>query len=356
MCQGHAAGTPVAAVPQDVGAFVGERVPLEPVERVSVTTLVDNSVDVLAASAEGVVRPPIGRWGMQPSSVFADGVVLDGPVAEHGFSALVEVTTAGGAVHRLIFDTGVTPDGMVENLRRLSIDPSAAEVVVCSHGHFDHVGGLDGLVRRLGGRANLPIVIHPEFWAKRRVAFPGRDPWELPTPSRAALEGAGFEIYEREHPSFLFERSVLVTGEVPRTTEFEKGMAPHQALRPGGWEPDPLILDDQALIVHVRGRGLVVVTGCGHAGIVNITRYARALTGVEDVAAVMGGFHLTGPGFEPVITPTVAALEALAPRMVVPAHCTGWKAQAALAAHLPDAYVANSIGTRFDIPAAVAGG
>jgi 7,8-dihydropterin-6-yl-methyl-4-(beta-D-ribofuranosyl)aminobenzene 5'-phosphate synthase len=352
MCQGPAAETPAVAVPEDVGAFVGERVPLEPVERVSVTTLVDNSVDVLAAGSDGVVRPPIGSWAVRPSSVFVDRAVIDGPVAEHGFSALVEVATAGGAVHRLIFDTGVTPDGMVENLRRLSLDPSAAEVVVCSHGHFDHVGGLDGLVRRLGGRANLPIVIHPEFWSKRRVALPGRDPWELPTPSRSALEGAGFEIYEREHPSFLFDRSVLITGEVPRTTEFERGMAPHQALRPGGWEPDPLILDDQALIVHVRGQGLVVLTGCGHAGIVNITRYARALTGVEDVAAVLGGFHLTGASFEPIIPPTVAALAALSPRMVVPAHCTGWKAQSVLAARLPDAYVGNSIGTRFDVVAA----
>jgi 7,8-dihydropterin-6-yl-methyl-4-(beta-D-ribofuranosyl)aminobenzene 5'-phosphate synthase len=351
MCQDHGSQPAALAVPQDIGAFVGEQVPLEAVERVSVTTVVDNSVDVLAGGGNGVVRPPVAIWEQRPSAVFIDRTVMDGPVAEHGFSALVEVETAEGAVHRLLFDTGVSPDGMVENLRRLSLDPTTAEVVVCSHGHFDHVGGLDGLIRRLGGPLNLPIVIHPEFWSQRRVAVPGRDPWELPTPSRPALEGAGFDIYEREHPSFLFDRSVLITGEVPRTTDFERGMAAHQALRPAGWEPDPLILDDQALIVHVRGQGLVVLTGCGHAGIVNITRYARALTAVEEVALVMGGFHLSGPAFEAVIPPTVTALGALSPRMVVPAHCTGWKAQSALAAALPDAYVANSIGTRFDVVA-----
>ena len=94
---------------------------------------------------------------------------------------------------------------------------------------------------------------------------------------------------------------MLITGEVPRTTDFEQGFAIHQALRNGSWEPDPLILDDQALVVHLAGRGLVVVTGCGHAGVVNIVRYARALTGVEQVHAVLGGFHLTGALFEPVI-------------------------------------------------------
>lgn len=352
MCEGHAHDLPVTAVPDDLGAFTGERVPLEAVERVTVTTLVDNSVDVLAAPAPGVHRPPVGQFPARRSPVHEEGFIPDGPVAEHGFSALVEVTAADRAVHRLLFDTGISPDGMADNMRRLQIAAGDVEVVVCSHGHFDHTGGLDGLARAVGGRAALPIVIHPEFWSKRRIALPGRDPWELPTPSRRALEGAGFEVYEREHPSFIFGRSVLVTGEVPRTTEFERGMAPHQALRHGAWEPDPLILDDQALIVHVRGRGLLVLTGCGHAGVVNITRYARALTGVEAVAAVIGGFHLTGALFEPIIAPTVDALAALSPGMVVPAHCTGWKAQAALAGRLPDAYVANSVGTRFELTAA----
>jgi 7,8-dihydropterin-6-yl-methyl-4-(beta-D-ribofuranosyl)aminobenzene 5'-phosphate synthase len=166
------------------------------------------------------------------------------------------------------------------------------------------------------------------------------------------LELAGFDIVEAEKPSFLFEGSVLVTGEVARTTDFEHGMAPHQAFRDGAWEPDPLILDDQAVVMHVRGRGLVVLTGCGHAGVVNLTRYARHLTGVEDVHAVMGGFHLTGAGFEPIIPATVEALAALAPDVVVPAHCTGWKAATAFAARLPDAFVQNTVGTTFDLIAA----
>lgn len=265
-------------VPVELGAYAGETIPLEPVERVSITTIVDNVCDMLAGDSGPAHRRPLARWPWQDAPATLEGRVPDGPKAEHGFSALVEVTRAGGAVHRLLFDTGVTPDGMVENMRRMDIAPGDVEVVVCSHGHFDHTTGLDGFARAVG-RASLPIVIHPEFWSKRRIALPGRDPWELPTTSRKALEGAGFDIIEAGQPSFLFEGSVLVTGEVARTTDFETGMPPHQAFRNGAWEPDPLILDDQALVIHVRGRGLVVLTGCGHAGVVNITRYARHLTG-----------------------------------------------------------------------------
>jgi 7,8-dihydropterin-6-yl-methyl-4-(beta-D-ribofuranosyl)aminobenzene 5'-phosphate synthase len=277
--------------------------------------------------------------------------VPDGPRGEHGFSALVEVTRADGSVHRLLFDTGVSPDGMVENMRRMDIAAGDVEVVVCSHGHFDHTTGLDGLARAVG-RANLPVVIHPEFWSRRRIALPGRDPWELPTTSRKALEQAGFDIVEAQKPSFLFEGSVLVTGEVARTTDFETGFPVHEALRGGSWEPDPLILDDQALVIHVRGQGLVVLTGCGHAGVVNIVRYARHLTGVEAVHAVMGGFHLTGGLFESIIPATVEALAELGPDVVVPAHCSGWKAASALAARLPEAFIQNTVGTRFELVAA----
>jgi 7,8-dihydropterin-6-yl-methyl-4-(beta-D-ribofuranosyl)aminobenzene 5'-phosphate synthase len=104
--------------------------------------------------------------------------------------------------------------------------------------------------------------------------------------------------------------------------------------------------------VHLAGRGLVVVTGCGHAGVVNILRYARALTGVERVHAVLGGFHLTGRLFEPVIGPTVDALGQLAPDFVVPAHCTGWRGMHELANRLPTAFVPNSVGTRLELTAA----
>ena len=119
--------------------------------------------------------------------------------------------------------------------------------------------------------------------------------------------------------------------------------------RDGDWQPDPLILDDQAAVLHVRDKGLVVLTGCGHAGIVNIVRYAQKLTNVERVYAVIGGFHLNGPLFEPIIPATGDAFAELAPEVLVPAHCTGWRAIHALAARLPDAFIQNSVGTRYEL-------
>lgn len=323
-----------------------QSVPIEPVESVTVTTLMDNVSDLLLqdqgpakrASITDASAPRVAARFIEESEV---GDTLR---AEHGFSALVSVRK-GESTRNILFDAGVSPDGVVDNMRRLSFSPKDLEAMVMSHGHFDHTVGLDGLANELGA-VNLPVMVHPEFWSRRRIAIPGRRASELPTTSKPALAGAGFEVIEDRQPSFLLDGSVLITGEVDRTTEYETGFRVHQAFRDGGWQPDPLILDDQALILNVRNRGLVVLTGCGHAGIVNIIRYAKKLTGVNDVHAALGGFHLNGPMFEPIIPATIAALSELNPRHIVPAHCTGWRAVHAIAASLPDAFIQNSVGAR----------
>jgi 7,8-dihydropterin-6-yl-methyl-4-(beta-D-ribofuranosyl)aminobenzene 5'-phosphate synthase len=252
--------------------------------------------------------------------------------------------TKAGHEHRFLFDAGTSPDGVTENMRRLDIDPSSIEAIVCSHGHFDHTTGLDGLIRVLG-QVNMPVLIHPHFWRRRRLQLPGREPRELPTTSRRALIEAGFDVIEERQPSFLFGRSVLITGEVARSTGYEPGFPPQQAWLGGHWQPDPLVLDDQALIVNVRGKGLVVITGCGHAGVVNIARYARRLTGGQPLYALLGGYHLGGPLFEPLIPRVLDDLAALSPEVLVPAHCTGWRAQHAMSARFPGAYIPNAVGT-----------
>ena len=318
-------------------------IPLEPVDSVVVTTLIDNVTDVFMPSQGPARRVPPRPDPRQASPIMEGGDVPEALVAEHGFSALVTITK-GKDKHRFLFDAGASPDGMVENMRRLQLDPASIETIVCSHGHFDHTTGIDGLIRSLG-RANMPLLIHPHFWRRRRVVLPGIDPIELPTTSKRALTGAGFEIIEEQQPSFLFDGSVLVTGEVPRVTGYEPGFPPQQAWLGGGWEPDPLVLDDQALIVRVAGKGLVVLTGCGHAGVVNIARYATALTGGEHLHAIIGGFHLNGPIFEPLIPRVLEDLAALSPEWLVPAHCTGWRAQHAMSARLGEVYVPNSVGT-----------
>jgi 7,8-dihydropterin-6-yl-methyl-4-(beta-D-ribofuranosyl)aminobenzene 5'-phosphate synthase len=323
-------------------------VELEPVDRVEITILMDNLTDPLLVDQESVGRInwPKALAGALPTAgarLSPDSGVPDALIAEPGFSALVRVDK-GGRRRTLLFDTGVSPGGMVENMRRLGIAPDEIEVIVLSHGHWDHVTGMEGLVRALG-RTHLPVTIHPEFWARRRISFPGLEPAELPATSRAALEGMGFAIVEERHPSFLLDGAVLITGEVDRTTGFEIGFRGHEALRNGEWKPDPLILDDQALVVSLGDRGLVILSGCGHAGIVNTVRYARKLTGNDAVAAIIGGFHLSGPMFEPIIEPTIDAIAQMSPSLLVPAHCTGWRATHRLAMRLPNAFAISTVGT-----------
>jgi 7,8-dihydropterin-6-yl-methyl-4-(beta-D-ribofuranosyl)aminobenzene 5'-phosphate synthase len=241
---------------------------------------------------------------------------------------------------------------MVTNADRLGVDLSEIQAAVLSHGHFDHAGGLSGLAGKLGTRS-LPMVVHPMIWTRRRLAVPGREPDELPTLSKRALEVEGFAVIERRQPSLIADGCVLITGEVDRTTEFERGMpAAHQAWTGSQWRHDPLVVDDQALVAHLRGRGLVVLTGCGHAGAINIVRHALRLTAVPTLHALLGGLHLSGSAFEPIIDPTVAALTEMTPELVVPGHCTGWRAQHALAAALPNAWLAGSSGSSFRLAAA----
>ena len=145
----------------------------------------------------------------------------------------------------------------------------------------------------------------------------------------------------------LFADTVLVTGEVARTTPFERGFPFFERTAGSGWEAEPHLLDDQALVVNIRNRGLVILSGCGHSGIVNIVRHARTLTAVPRVHAVLGGFHLSGAYFEPTIGPTIDALRSFDPAVIVPAHCTGYKPQMAIAAAMPAAYVHNAVGTSY---------
>lgn len=318
-------------------------VPLFEADAVEITTLVDNQIDALLPGEEQVRRNPWVRGVRNP--------LIDAPEtmvslrAEHGFAALITLYAAGDR-HRLLFDAGLSPDGLVENMDRLQVNAKEIEAVVVSHGHFDHTGGLAGLSERLGG-PNMPLLVHPRAYTKRRSAPPNADPLPLPPPSRSALEGAGFELLESEDPSLLFENALLVTGEVPRVTDFEQGFPFFQAENSGRWEPEPHLMDDQAVVVNVRGRGLVVLTGCGHSGIVNIVRRAVELAGIETVAGVLGGFHLPGAYFEPLIPLTIDALRGFDPAMIVPGHCTGWKAQQAFAAAFPEAYVHNAVGTTY---------
>jgi 7,8-dihydropterin-6-yl-methyl-4-(beta-D-ribofuranosyl)aminobenzene 5'-phosphate synthase len=321
---------------------------LQAVDAVDVTTLVDNVIDVFLPDEGPAKRPgpAESRRRFVAAPLLESGEADDVLTAEHGFSALVTVMR-NGRKNSILFDAGLSTNGLVDNMARLALSPHEIELIVLSHGHNDHTTGLEGLVRALGS-PNLPIYVHPEFWSRRRIAIPGREPLELRSTSKSALQEAGFEIIEERQPTLLLDGAVLVTGEVERTSGFEQGFPVHEAYRDGAWCPDPLVRDDQALVLNVRDKGLVVMTGCGHSGVVNIIRYAQKLTGVSDLHAVIGGFHLTGPLFEPIIPAVRDALLEAAPDYIVPTHCTGWRATHALAHAFPEGFIQNSVGTRFE--------
>ena len=222
MCNGSA-DVPGGAAPRPAPGAAVDPITLEPVDELLITTLVDNVYDALLPGDERTRRAPFSA-GTAVAPQFEGGRTAVGLVAEHGFAALVTVRR-GGTTTSLLFDTGLSPDAMVTNADRLGVDLSAVQGVVLSHGHFDHAGGLAGLGRRLGSR-RMPMVLHPRAWTRRRLTLPGRGPEELPTLSPRALEGEGFTLVERREPSLLVDGCVLITGEVDRTTEFERGMPP----------------------------------------------------------------------------------------------------------------------------------
>lgn len=309
-------------------------VELRPVDSVEITLVVDNFVDVLMAGADGVRRFPLA-----PELFERDQVV-----AEHGFSALVTIE-ADGSRSSILYDGGLSPQGLARNLDVLQIATPDLRAMVISHGHPDHHGGLEGLAARFPHR--LPLIIHPGAWRERRVRFPGGTELRLPPPSMADLEREGLEVVSERGPTLLVDDRILVSGQVERVTEFEQGFPIHLARADDGdgWEPDPLILDDQNVIVDVAGKGLVIVSGCSHAGAVNVLRNAQRLTGRQAIAGIVGGLHLTGAIFEPIIEPTIREFAALGVGRVVPGHCTGWKAQHLLARAMPEAFVQPSVGT-----------
>ncbi|HEX2502877.1 MAG TPA: MBL fold metallo-hydrolase [Miltoncostaeaceae bacterium] len=313
---------------------MGTTVPLQPVDAVEVTVLVDNSVDILLPSGEVAQRPAID-YGM------LEGEAL---IAEHGLSLLLTVERDGDRA-TVLYDAGLGAGTAIHNMDVLQVGLADLRAVVLSHGHTDHHGGLEGMLRRAGARG-LPLVIHPDAWRDRKVVFATGAEIHLPPPSRQDLDREGVAVGEERRPSLLIDGTVLVTGEIERVTEFERGLPGSQALTDAGWEPDPWIRDDQAVVAHVRDRGLVVLSGCSHAGAINVLRQAQRLSGTERIHAFVGGMHLSGPAFEPLIPRTLDELVAIGPAWLVPGHCTGWRATHELARRLPEAYVQTSVGTR----------
>lgn len=307
---------------------------LRPVVRVEITTLIDNYIDLLLSDTEVVKRPLLGS---------EQDIPTDTLVAEHGLSLLVTVYGDGNP-HRCLFDTGYSKIGIINNMAVLDLDLESIEAIVISHAHMDHTGALYQVLQRLP--KPLSLVVHPEaFRFPRFIKRPDGRLLRFPkTLIKEDLLSNKVNLIESKEPVLISGGQIMVTGEIERTTDFEKGLAGALIEKDGKMVPD-LISDDQALIIHLEQKGLVVISGCSHSGIINTVTYARKLTGVRRVHAVLGGFHLSGPAFEPIIERTISELKTIGPEVIVPMHCTGWKAVQRFAQEFPDRFVLNSVGS-----------
>jgi 7,8-dihydropterin-6-yl-methyl-4-(beta-D-ribofuranosyl)aminobenzene 5'-phosphate synthase len=310
-----------------------ENIHLRQADHLAITVLVDNHADALVTPSGG---PDRHRFSSTTAPL----------LAEHGLSCLITVQ-AGDETHKIMMDAGFSAICLMQNAESLGIDWSEIEEVALSHGHFDHFGGVYAALQRIG--TQTPLSLHPDAFLERRKNDPVKGPDPMPRLDREALEEAGADIRTATGPTPLADGLVLMTGEVPRTTTFERGSPSSEARIDGTWQPDPF-RDDQGLVVDLKGRGLVVISGCAHAGIINTVRYAEHLAGTEQVHAVIGGFHLSGPAGDPRIEPTVRAMQQIDPTYLVPLHCTGWNALRAFADTMPDRFILNTVGTTYLFP------
>jgi len=317
-------------------------VELREVDRAEVISLIDNSIDFISTIQREEVQQ-VRKWMKERMGEKWVAEHFSSPLAEHGFSVLIRVFD-DEKWHSILFDTGASPEGVITNAKHMGLNLSEVETIILSHGHHDHCGGLVAVSQVI--RKDIPIIVHEDMFKTRgSIGADGSVRKHAEFPNAERVKPAKY--VKTKQPCLLAGSTVLVTGEIPRTTDFEKGFLKQRVLVDGRWQPDPLVRDDRAVVLNVKRKGLVVISGCAHAGIINTVFYAQQVTGVAKICAVMGGFHLAGKESEPRIGRTVEELNQLKPSMVAPSHCTGWRGIQAIAQALPEAFVWNSVGNLY---------
>jgi 7,8-dihydropterin-6-yl-methyl-4-(beta-D-ribofuranosyl)aminobenzene 5'-phosphate synthase len=322
---------------------------LKPVDSLEVSVLVDNVVDPLSTLPKGVTG--------EQSVLRAKGLMVSsGHVrccANHGLS-LVITAKIGSDIQILLFDAGPEAYTLARNGSRLGTPFGEVGGIVLSHGHWDHAGGLPEALRLVvsaNGGKSVPFHVNPGMFITRGMKQPNGVvlPAE-PVMNPVDLERRGAAIVNSADSRLIMDQMFYVSGEIPRVTPYERGLPPHVKLAQDGasWEPDPLILDERYVAVHVKGKGAVVFTACSHAGVINVLTDAKKILGDVPLYAVMGGFHLSGAEVEAIIPDTIRDFGSFNLKRIVPCHCTGWRALHALAqVYKEDVLVPSAVGRTF---------
>ena len=298
-----------------------------------ITTIIDNYIETLLPSNERVERAPLTKGNVRRPPL----------LAEHGFSVLVEVV-GESAPHSVLMDFGVSSIGVPHNIKVLELDLDKIEAFVLSHGHHDHVGAIAEILGALSKKPR-PVVVHPDAFLDTRFhRFADGQEAPIPCIRKGVIEETGNKTIDGKSPVLLASDYILALGEIPRTNDFEKGMPTAYYKKGGQIYKDP-IMDDKGIVINIKDKGLVVITGCGHAGIINTLHHAQQVTGVERIYAVIGGFHLIGNIGETLIKRTIEEMKKIDPEVIVPCHCTGLKAIQAFEKAFPEAFVLNASGT-----------
>jgi len=301
---------------------------IKEIEGLSVTCVVDNYYDALRGD------PPCGkRFRTKPSlSLYA----------EHGLSLYV-VVNSGVHSHSLLFDFGVDGEVLLHNLHLLGIDPKTLDALVLSHGHFDHYGGLLGMLEKLGPMF-IPFYVGRGTFTRRFSDIRGEGLTDLGRLERERLERKGVKIEEIGSECEIL-KGVYLTGQIAMKTTYEKIPESLFVEKEGNLERDDF-LEERAMFFSVKGKGLIILSGCAHRGIVNTVKQIVELAGIQKVHAILGGFHLIS-GNEESILMAVEEINTFFPSYIIPMHCTGFEACLAFSQIMGENFILNTVGTTY---------
>ena len=312
------------------------------VDTLTVQVIVDNTTDSLSSVPMNVTHEMDYLYDNGMKELSGECLCC----GAHGLSLLI--TASKGAVnHTVLFDAGPDGDVFKRNVSKLKVNLGLIEDVILSHGHRDHAGGFLAvleLIHVMNQNQKVVFQVNPAMFAKRGVrSGDGHLHLFKDIPTVNELREYGAEVVNSDDSRLLLDDMFYLSDQIPRVTDYEKGFPEHvRQLSNGDWVPDPLILDERFLAIHVKNKGLIVFSACSHAGIINVLRHAQAVFPNIPLFAVMGGFHLSGKSVEKIIPQTVNDLKKFDLQQIIPAHCTGWRAVNALGNAFGDAIVSPS--------------